>query len=200
MKYGIKAINDDGSVQYASSTRGRQPSFTSNADDIALFVQEASAIKVLKQMWKDGIERYRECTLEVVGVEMQEVAQIHVERPKKKTGIILTAPQADYNGNVRPVYFAGPKKVGSDNVNWTDIIESATLFPTKEQARLRLNDSLEDAKKTLEYRVRAVNRYVGWHESPGEKLRRIQREQDGVLRAQAYIDWHTTVKLEEVTI
>jgi hypothetical protein len=199
MKYGIKATYKDKSVQYASSTRGC-PQFTDNADDIALFVQEASAVKVLKQMWKDGVERYRECTLEVVGVEMQEVAQIHVERPKQKTGIVLTAPQADYNGDVRPVYFAGPKKVGSDNVKWTDIIESATIFPTEEQARLRLKDSLEDAKETLEYRVHDVNRYVGWHESPGEKLRRIQREQDAVLRAQAYIDWHATVKLEEVTI
>ena len=150
-------------------------------------------------MWKDGIERQRECTLEVIGVEMREVAQIRVERPKQKTGIVLTAPQADYNGDVRPVYFAGPKKVGSDNVNWTDIIESATVFPTEEQARLRLKDSLEDAKKTLEYRAR-ISRYAGWHESPDETQRRIQREQDVVLRAQAYIDWHATVKLEEVTI
>lgn len=199
MKYGIKATYKDKSVQYASSTRGRQPSFTSNVDDIALFVQEASAVKALKQMWKDGIERQRECTLEVIGVEMREVAQIRVERPKQKTGIVLTAPQADYNGDVRPVYFAGPKKVGSDNVNWTDIIESATVFPTEEQARLRLKDSLEDAKKTLEYRAR-ISRYAGWHESPDETQRRIQREQDVVLRAQAYIDWHATVKLEEVTI
>lgn len=199
MKYGIKATYKDGSFEYACSTRG-SAAFSSKIDDIALFVQEKTAVSALKQLWKRGFERINHCVLEVVGVEMAEVANIIVPRPAQKTGLVLTAPRTNYRGEVEVVFFSGPKKAGG-NIAWTQVVEAATLFDSEDQAMTRLNDSLNASKLRLAQNIhQSTNGPVPWRETDRERESRERMQQQAVDYSMKEVEWHDTVQVQEVTI
>lgn len=137
MKYGIQLVAEDGSVQYAYSAKAGRPSFTSTLVDAALFAQEETAVKTVRRLRLDGYEP-KGTSFSVIEVQCVIERVIDVERPAKKTGVImsLSLPKST-------VYYTGSKK-GEVSYRQSDIYHGwgtearATVFESEFKARMRL--------------------------------------------------------------
>lgn len=202
MKYGIQAVYSDGSLSFCSSTRYK--SFTCDSDDIALFVQEESAVKAIKEFRKADYEIDNDCVLSVIAVELVVKEVKSVPYPPKKTGYVISGVkwnqhhQQDYT-----VYFGGPKKQGSD-VLWTESWNSATFFADEFSAQQRINDSKQKAIEHVAYREKEAQDYSYrakhyYRDSEAEQKRREQYNQDEIQRAKEAVEWHDHLTIEHIT-
>ena len=164
MKYGIQFKNDKG-VKYVSSTRRSSGSFTTDITDIALFVQEKSAVDAVKELRRAGAEG--DGNLEVVEINFTITRITHVPRPKTEEGFALV-----YDGRAKDrMFFCGTKTPKNRDGEWGDTNqfankERSTVFATEAQAVAR-RDALERTAESY----RAYNEQKGpsyWHRGPDE--------------------------------
>lgn len=160
MKYGIRVNHKSGKTSYCTSTRG-SGSHLSHDDvigSIALFEQEASAVKAVKQMRKAGVESANDVELSVIGVDFVVSAVIDVPHPPAKSGVLLKVTQEVQNCTIPKVtYYSGTLKGPSYFTvgDWNNI-EAATYFKSEIDAQQikfltlsLLDDDIDKAKKEL---------------------------------------------------
>lgn len=187
MKYGIVATyNSDGTQKYCSSARGGHISLSSDIDDIALFVQEASAVKALKQARKNGAERKNSYTLAVVGVSFTVTKTIDVPHPVAKAGYVI---QRGNTAERSPSeYYTGAQKTDEAWIHscWDeDAIERATVFKSDFDAQRIIAlyiDAIEReiAKKEIELeetKTKVANKNSYWYKEPRYIEEEIERRQ-----------------------
>lgn len=200
MKYGIIATYMDGTQKYCSSARGGHVSLSNDIDDIALFVQESSAVKALKQARKNGAERKNACSLAVVEVQFNVVKTIDVPLPPAKSGFILKR-DVYHQMKKKPDYYIGYIKTDRAYVHsgWSeDALESATIFRTDLDAlniiSLYVSAIEEDiVEKQLEVdRARSITRLPAhsgnyWYKDPKyleDELLQLQKMLEVTRQAQ----------------
>lgn len=143
MKYGILARFSD-HVKYVSSTRFR-PDLTTDITNIALFVQESSAISAVKTIRKDG-EEPKGCTLEVVEIDFHITRHTPVEYPAFKEGYMLVSPTLPTNSQ----FFTGTKKEGQySSFHHFGNVERATIFRTEKDAQRRQMQLIANAEHNI---------------------------------------------------
>lgn len=157
MKYGIQYVKD-GETYYASSTRSRN-CYTKKITDIALFVQEKSAVDALKELRRDGAEADGG-NLQVVEINFVVNSVIEVERPKTQTGFSLMIDGADEHRK----YFYGTKNGKGRESQWSDPNifgnkERATVFATEKQAADRQAMLVMTAENYRDYNQKQGPRY-----------------------------------------
>ena len=139
-------------------------SFTDDITNIALFVQEKSAIDALKEMRRDGDGGEGEGNLEVVEINFVVNRTTSVPRPKTEQGFILV-----YEGRSKDrMFFCGTKTSKNRDTQWGDSNgfgnkERVTIFATEAQAVAR-RDAL----------VRSTESYRQYNETKGPNY--YQRE------------------------
>lgn len=172
MKYGIRITKEDGSVEYAYAAKGGRISATDDITDTALFAQEESAIKAVKQARKEGYESKNICTLDVVGIEYTVVKVTEVAHPPKKAGFVITGEKPDYYKNIEQVWFCGTKKVGGD-INWTNAIESATVLSSEEECRAKIEEAREKWLQMIEGKKKELAKgcpyHTAWYQATDRK-------------------------------
>lgn len=164
MKYGIRISFNDGKVKYAYSAKGGYIQETDDITNTALFNQEESAIKALKTARKDGWESKRNCVLDVIGIEYSVVQVTAVPYPPKKQGFVLTY-EKDEMAFGKPVqiqhWFSGPKKEGGD-VQWSNAIESATVFPSDLECKAKIAQCREEYLQSIEQKKQELANGNNW--------------------------------------
>lgn len=195
MKYGIQSIDKDGNVKYACSTRFRG-SYAAEITDIALFVQEKSAIAALKELRLSGDETDGS-QLSVVEINFVVNRVIEVERPKVKQGFILVKPKPN---NLDYGYFYGTKTAKGREGNWGDVRmfankERATVFASVAQAIARRDALAEVAQNYKEYNEKSStdNR---WYGETFEQ--RKQRFDDDIAKYQAEVELMQSLEIVAV--
>ncbi|MND86223.1 hypothetical protein D3C80_781790 [compost metagenome] len=164
MKYGIRVTYEDGSVEYAYAAKGGRISATDDITDTALFAQEDSAIKALKQARKEGYETKNNCSLDVVGIEYTVVKVTEVARPPKKAGFVITGEKPNYWKKIEQVWFSGTKKAGG-YINWSDALESATVLPSEEDCRAKIEEARQEWLEAIEDKKKSLTKGYPYHHS-----------------------------------
>lgn len=194
MKYGIQVKYKTGDVQYVSSTRHRCPTLTDDITEIALFVQEKSAIDAVKVIRKNGYEP-EGAELKVVGVVMKIETMTKVPYPVAKTGFVIEDQEPlGYHNN--EMYYTGTKKPSSSHTQYQLFgnIERATVFVKEEHAKKRIAELLAEAKKNvIDERNRDLPVY--YCDGPIGKARAEERKASCIKRAEELV-----ARLERVEI
>lgn len=140
MKFGIRVTYKDGAIKYVTSTRHR-PSISEDITNIALFVQQKSAVEAVKTLRKDGQEP-EGAEFDVVGVQLIVANIAKVPRPTAKAGFIISSGKQ---------FYTGTKKPGSSYLQYRCFgnVERATVFQTEGSAKARLTQILNDAEGEL---------------------------------------------------
>lgn len=199
MKYGIRVTYEDGSVEYAYAAKGGRISATDDITDTALFAQEESAIKALKQARKEGYESKNDCTLDVVGIEYTVVKVTEVARPPKKAGFVITGEKLNYYKKVEQVWFSGTKKVGG-YIDWTNAVESATVLSSEEDARAKINEAREEWLLMLENKRKELAKgcpyHHSWHNAAADKKRWEDHLTAEIADKEAQTVWFDDLRIE----
>lgn len=196
MKYGIRIKKNDGTTEYAYAAQGGRIGPAEDVTDTALFVQEESAIKAVKQARKNGFESKYGCVLEVVGIEYTVVQVTEVPHPPKKTGFVLTAIRHNrWNNSSDPVWFAGPKKVGS-NIYWDLALESATVFPSDVDAQAKIAECREAHEESISRVEEELKRGYRGYADAREKASWEKRTREELDEKIAHRKWFDTISIE----
>lgn len=192
MKYGIQSIDKDGNVKYACSTRFRG-SYVTDITDIALFVQEKSAVTALKELRRAGDEADGQ-QLSVVEINFVVNKVIEVQRPKAKQGYMLVKPKPN---NPDYSYFFGTKTAKGREGNWGDYSmfankERATAFATEDQAIARRDALVATAQSYKEFNEKSGTRHQRYDET-WEQCE--QRFKDDIARYQGHVDEMQSLKI-----
>lgn len=202
MKYGIRITFDNGKVMYAYSAKGGYIQETEDITNTALFNQEDSAIKALKTARKDGWESKRKCKLDVIGIEYSVVQVTEVPYPPKKDGFVLAVlkDEMQFGKPVQvPLWFSGPKKAGG-SIDWSDAIESATVFTSDLECKTKIAECREDHIQKIESK-----KYELANPTSNHWYRQMQPKEQGEWRdrvasnIQHEIDklkWFDTIRIE----
>lgn len=199
MKYGIQITHATGEVTFAAAASGGSISETANITNIALFVQESSAVKAVKSARKNGYER-NGLTLDVVGIDFVVSNVIEVPAAPRKSGYSLTGIRDD-----ETVYFIGPKTGAMWNSRWENI-ERATLFSSDADARARLADCIEIAEKqVLKAQTQLAEKQVKFQQQANQQYAShwdkvskydVESAKTTVTREQSILNWLSTVEVK----
>lgn len=202
MKYGIRITFQDGRVKYAYSAKGGYIQETDDITNTALFNQEDSAIKALKTARKDGWESKRSCVLDVIGIEYSVVQVTEVPYPPKKQGFVLTVDKDEMQFG-KPVqvqeWFSGPKKAGG-SIDWSNAIESATVFPSDLECKVKIGECVDDHKQKIEqkkYELANPNSNH-WYRTMSAKDQQawIDRVTSNIQHETDKLKWFDTIRIE----
>lgn len=198
MKYGIRVTHEDGSVEYAYAAKGGRISATDDITETALFAQEDSAIKALKQARKEGYESKNKCSLDVVGIEYTVVKVTEVARPPKKAGFVITGEKPNYWKKIEQVWFSGTKKVGG-YIDWSDALESATVLPSEEDCRAKIEEARKEWLEMIEGKKKELAKgcpYHHWHNTAAEKKRWEDALIAEIAKKEAQTAWFDELRIE----
>lgn len=198
MKYGIRVTHEDGSVEYAHAAKGGRISATDDITDTALFAQEESAIKALKQARKEGYESKNNCTLDVVGIEYTVVKVTEVARPPKKAGFVITGEKPNHHKILEQIWFCGTKKVDG-HINWTNAIESATVLSSEEDCRAKIEEARQEWLQILERKRNELAKGSPYHRSwdtAAEKKRWEDALTADIATKEAQTVWFDELRIE----
>lgn len=198
MKYGIRVTYENGSVEYAYAAKGGRISTTDDITDTALFAQEDSAIKALKQARKEGYETKCKCSLDVIGIEYTVVKVTEVARPPKKAGFVITGEKLNYWKKIEQVWFSGTKKAGG-YINWSDALESATVLSSEEDCRAKINEAREEWLLMIEGKKKELAKgypyHISWNAAV-EKKRWEDRLTAEIADKEAKTVWFDELRIE----
>lgn len=202
MKYGIRITYKDGKVKYAYSAKGGYISETDDITETALFAQEQSAINALKTARKDGFESKRNCFLEVIGIEYAVAKVTDVPYPPKKSGYVLAVEKTEMQFGKPvdvPLWFSGPKKAGS-NIQWSNAIESATVFPSDFECKAKIAECVEEHKQKIEQKkyelANPTNNHFYRHMSPKDRGEWEDRVKSNIQHEIDKLKWFDTIRIE----
>lgn len=202
MKYGIRITFDDGKVMYAYSAKGGYIQETDDITNTALFNQEESAIKALKTTRKDGYESKRKCKLDVIGIEYAIAKVTEVPYPPKKSGFVLAVDKHEMQFGkpaIVQLWFSGPKKAGG-NINWSNAIESATVFPSDLECQMKIAECREDHQtkiKAKEYELaNPTTNHFYRHMQPKERGEWEDRVKSNIQHEIDKLKWFDTIRIE----
>ena len=198
MKYGIRVTYKDGSVEYAYAAKGGRITSTDDITDTALFAQEESAIKAVKQARKEGYETKHQCVLDVVGIEYTVVKVTEVAYPPKKVGFVITGEKLDFHKQLVQVWFSGTKKVDG-YIDWTSALESATVLASEEDCRAKINEARNEWLKMLENKRKELTKGYPYHNSwngPLEKKRWEDNLTAEIADKEAKTAWFDDLRIE----
>lgn len=202
MKYGIRITHKNGKVQYAYSAKGGYISETDDITETALFNQEQSAINALKTARKDGFESKRSCFLEVIGIEYSIAKVTDVPYPPKKQGFVLTVDKQEMQFG-KPVmvqeWFSGPKKAGSD-IMWSNAIESATVFPSDLECKVKIAECREAHLQKIEQKkhelANPTTNHFYRHMQAKERGEWEDRVKSNIQHEIDRLKWFDTIRIE----
>lgn len=202
MKYGIRITYKDGKVKYAYSAKGGYISETDDITETALFNQEQSAVNALKAARKDGRESKWNCVLDVIGIEYAVMKVTDVPYPPKKQGFVLAAEKTEMQfGKYVDVHhwFSGPKKAGS-HLDWSNAIESATVFPSDLECRAKIAECVEEHKQKIENKkhelANPLNNNFYRHMQPKERGEWEERVKSNIQHEIEKLKWFDTIRIE----
>lgn len=182
MKFGIRVTYEDGKVKYVTSTRSRA-SFNEDITNIALFVQEQSAIDAVKTLRKDGQEP-KDASFDVIGVQFVIATSTEVARPATKVGFIISSGKEFYTGTKKPGSYLQYRCFGN--------IERATVFQSEGSAKARLDQLIAEAQIELKRAVEEEPR--NYHMNA---VKRKQYHQQLIDWAQERVDVVKNAKVEK---
>lgn len=202
MKYGIRITYKDGKVKYAYSAKGGYISESDDITETALFNQEQSAVNALKTARKDGYESKRNCFLEVIGIEYAVAKVTDVPYPPKKSGYVLAVEKTEMQFGKPvdvPLWFSGPKKAGS-NIQWSNAIESATVFPSDFECKAKIAECVEEHKQKIEQKkyelANPTTNHFYRHMSPKDRGEWEDRVKSNIQHEIDKLKWFDTIRIE----
>lgn len=195
MKYGIRITHQDGTIEYAYAAKGGRIGVTDDITETALFAQEDTAIKALKQARKNGFESTNKVVLDVIGVEYTVVQSTKVDQPPKKDGFVLTVIRHNrWAKTDERTWFSGPKKSGS-YINWDLAVESATVFPSDLEAQAKIAECREEHEEKIVRCEAEIKRgFYGFHAANDKQRWEHSKKQE----LQGLIDhrqWFDTIEI-----
>lgn len=195
MKYGIRITSDSGVVKYAYAAKGGRIGITEDITETALFAQEETAIKAVKQARKNGFESSNQAVLDVIGIQYTVVQVTEVPQPPKKDGFILTVVRHNrWNHTDERTWFSGPKKAGS-YITWDLAVESATVFPSDLEAQAKIAECREDHEEQIVRCAAEIKRgFYGFNQINEKRLWEDRKKEE----LQGLIDhrqWFDTIEI-----
>lgn len=160
--FGIRLIQDDGTVKYVSSTRG-SPGLHDDINHLAFLNKQETAEKMVRKYRRDGWEIDGE--FDVIKIQVVETDRIKIEYPPIKAGYVLA-----YTEGSGERYFTGTQKLEiadqhlrymreHELVWWKRVdIRWATGFKTEKMARSKLDQICHCIDLLIGYNKDEINK------------------------------------------
>lgn len=144
--FGVAYKTKQGQVKYCHSSKSEH--FSTDFDNIAVFAQQKTAEKVVKDLRKDGFEHTHACDLYVIKIKYEVEETIQVPQAKTKHGFAIGFHHESLN---KYQYYMGVIKPDEEYyVNrFDDNVFRATVFKDKSSAELALQLLKELVRKKL---------------------------------------------------